>query len=86
MYIKQVMDHIGFAIYAPQPLICPLLPLPFAVLSGFPPKEILCPGKELLLGALGIRSGDTLIVEEDKQACRSKPKLSNEAPGKLARK
>ncbi|KAK3754883.1 hypothetical protein QZH41_018939, partial [Actinostola sp. cb2023] len=40
------------------------------ILSGFPPHEINCKVKTAYLSSLGIRSGDTLIVEVDRTAPR----------------
>lgn len=61
------------------------------VLSGFPPKQLICEDKSDSLSSLDIRSGDTLIIEEDKKAPRVpldsyKKSLGSAALGKLTRK
>ena len=63
----------------------------FKVLSGFPPKQLICEDKSDSLSSLDIRSGDTLIIEEDKKAPRVpldsyKKSLGSAALGKLTRK
>ena len=63
----------------------------FLVLSGFPPKQLLLENKNNSLSSVDIRSGDTLIIEEDKKAPRVsldsyKKSLSSAALGKMTRK
>ena len=63
----------------------------FKVLLGFPPKQLICEDKSDSLSSLDIRSGDTLIIEEDKKAPRIpldsyKKSLGSAALGKLTRK
>jgi len=61
------------------------------ILSGFPPKQLFCQDKGNSLSSLDIRSGDTLIIEEDKKAPKVsldsyKKSLSSAALGKISRK
>lgn len=61
------------------------------ILSGFPPKQLLLENKDEALSSVDIRSGDTLIIEEDKKALRVsldsyKKSLSSAALGKITRK
>ncbi|XP_066027386.1 ubiquitin thioesterase OTU1 isoform X2 [Pocillopora verrucosa] len=61
------------------------------ILLGFPPKQLICEDKSDSLSSLDIRSGDTLIIEEDKKAPRVpldsyKKSLGSAALGKLTRK
>ena len=61
------------------------------VLSGFPPKQLQWKTKDDLLSSVDIRSGDTLIIEEDKCAPRVlvdsyKKSLCGAALGKITRK
>ena len=61
------------------------------VLSGFPPKQLLWKTKDDLLSSMDIRSGDTLIIEEDKCAPRLaldsyKKSLCGASLGKITRK
>lgn len=44
--------------------LCPFLF--FAVLNGFPPKELIIENINQSIPTLSIKSGDTLIVEENK--------------------
>ena len=64
--------------------------LSLSVLSGFPPKQLRCGNNNDTLSSLNIRSGDTLIIEEDKTAPRLldsyKKSLCNATLGKMARK
>ncbi|XP_020620581.1 ubiquitin thioesterase OTU1-like isoform X3 [Orbicella faveolata] len=60
------------------------------ILSGFPPKQLICQDKGSSLSSLDIRSGDTLIIEEDKKAPKVlldgyKKSLSSAALGKITR-
>ena len=56
------------------------------VLLGFPPKELNVKDGNVQLCHIGIRSGDTLIIEDNKQLQpRSQDSLGNAAP-KLMRK
>ncbi|XP_068674999.1 ubiquitin thioesterase OTU1-like isoform X1 [Montipora foliosa] len=61
------------------------------ILSGFPPKQLLWKTMDDSLSSMDIRSGDTLIIEEDKKVpCVSldsyKKLLSGTALGKITRK
>ena len=62
-----------------------------SVLSGFPPKQLLLENKDEALSSVDIRSGDTLIIEDDKKAPRVsldsyRKSLSSAALGKITRK
>lgn len=62
-----------------------------SVLSGFPPKQLLWGNKGDSISSVNIRSGDTLIIEEDKKAPRPsldsyKKSLCSAALGKITRK
>ena len=68
-----------------------LLLSPCLVLSGFPPKQLIFRDESTLLSTVDIRSGDTLIIEEDKKAPRVSPdsykkSLCSAALGKITRK
>lgn len=61
------------------------------ILSGFPRKQLLWKSKDDLLSSVDIRSGDTLIIEEDKCAPKVlmdsyKKTLCGAALGKITRK
>ena len=40
----------------------------FSVFNGFPPKELFVDDTNTVLSTLSIKSGDTLILEENKHA------------------
>ncbi|XP_057298079.1 ubiquitin thioesterase OTU1-like [Hydractinia symbiolongicarpus] len=54
------------------------------VMSGFPPKEINICSQDDTIGDISIRSGDTLIIEENKSEPKEAP--ANEKSSKLVRK
>lgn len=53
-------------------------------MSGFPPKEINICSQDDTIGDISIRSGDTLIIEENKSEPKEAP--TNEKSSKLVRK
>jgi hypothetical protein len=55
------------------------------VLVGFPPKEINTENENASLSSIGIKSGDTLIIEKDQHAHTSNYS-NNEIVPKLMRK